>query len=238
MTDVIEVSGVNAFYDKAQALFDVSFTVEDGSLHAILGRNGAGKTSLFRSIMNAGVRKTGTVKFNGADITGERCFRIARRGLQMVPEARAIIGSLTVVQNIGLARHAASGAREAIDMDMIVDTFPTLRPLLQRGGSQLSGGQVKLVSLARAFVADPTCMLIDEPFEGISRGVAAILGDAIVSMARDVGKTVVVAGQKLSGLVELADRVMIVADGHIVYDKRGEQFRGEQAELEKRYLAV
>lgn len=235
---MLELTGVDAFYDKAQALFRVSLSVEPGSLHVVLGRNGAGKTSLFRAVTNTGVRKTGRVVFNGADITKERCFRIARRGLQLVPEARALIRDLTVSQNLGLARHAVTGSRQAVPLPEIVERFPTLRPLLQRNGGHLSGGQTKLVTLAKAFIANPDCILIDEPFEGISHLIAESLAEVILIMAREEHKTVVVAGQKLSALVEVADRVTVLADGTVVHDSDGASYREGRDALEKQYLAV
>jgi len=237
-TPVIEVSGVDAYYDKAQALFNVSLAVEPGSLHILLGRNGAGKTSLFRAITNSGIRKSGKVHFNGVDITRERCFRIARRGIQLVPETRALIRSLTVAENLGLARHAVTGSRSAVPLSVIIERFPTLGPLLDRAGGHLSGGQTKLVSLGKAFVANPDCILIDEPFEGISLLIAATLAEVILSMAREEGKTVVVAGQKLSALIGEADRVTVLADGAVVHDSDGHAYRENRDVLEKQYLAV
>lgn len=234
----LEATGIDAYYDKAQALFGVSLAVEPGSLHIVLGRNGAGKTSLFRAITNSGVRKSGRVRFNGVDITRERCFRIARRGLQLVPETRALIRDLTVAQNLNLARHAVTGNRQAIPLPVIVERFPTLRPLLQRSGGHLSGGQTKLITLAKAFLANPDCILIDEPFEGISHLIAESLAEVILSMARDEKKTVVVAGQKLSALVEEADRVTVLADGMVVHDSDGRSYRQTRDVLEKKYLAV
>lgn len=238
LVHTLEVTGVDAYYDKAQALFGVSVAVEPGSLHIILGRNGAGKTSLFRAITNSGVRKSGRVRFNGADISRERCFRIARQGLQLVPETRALIRDLTVAENLSLAQHAVTGVRQAVLMSDIVERFPSLGPLLERDGAHLSGGQTKLVSLARAFLANPDCILIDEPFEGISHLIAETLAEVILAMARDGKKTVVVAGQKLSALVEEADHVSVLADGMVVYDSDGQSYRQTRGALEKQYLAV
>jgi branched-chain amino acid transport system ATP-binding protein len=233
MTSLLEVDGLNAYYGDSHILFDVSLRVDTREVVALLGRNGAGKSTTLKSLMGVVRPRSGSIRFDGAEIAGAPSHAIARAGLQLVHEERRIFGSLNVEENIVLARLTASGPWT---LDRIYQLFPRLK--LRRGsrGTDLSGGEQQMLAIARALVRAPKIILLDEPFEGL----APVIVRDLVNVCRDLaaaGQTIVLVEQNLAATLALAQRVYIINNGHVVHEAPAAELKA-QPELLQRYLGV
>lgn len=236
LTPMLELKGVDAWYKSAQALFDVSIAVGAGEVVGLLGRNGAGKSSTFNSIMNLEVRRRGHIVAADADLMSMSTDAIARHGVGWVPEDRRIFPNLTVTENLQLARFA-SGDRSIVTVDELADALPLLRPLLGRQGNQLSGGEQQLVSVARALVPSPRILLLDEPTEGLAPLVVEGLAESIANLPRNFGVSILLAEQNLDFIVELTDRVYVLDTGRIVHQGTAAELAADTT-IQKRLLSV
>ncbi len=162
---LLEVNGLNSYYGDSHILFDVSLRVERNEVVALLGRNGAGKSTTLKSLMGVLTPRSGTVMFDGADIAGRKSHAIARAGIQLVHEDRRIFGSLNVEENLVIAGLTAPGRWP---LDRIYEMFPRLKERRGSRGTDLSGGEQQMLAIARALVRDPKIILLDEPFEGLA----------------------------------------------------------------------
>ncbi|MBC7940560.1 MAG: ATP-binding cassette domain-containing protein [Chitinophagaceae bacterium] len=216
----------------SRILRDVSLQVAAGELVCLVGRNGAGKTTLFRTIMGFNTPVSGGISFQGKNIAGERTHRIAQMGVGYSPEESQVFGDLTVAENIELptwTRPAGQGqGRDAkTRIDLAYEVFPKLRQYAARGGNQLSGGERKMVSVARALALDPKLLLLDEPFEGLSPAVIPSISDGIASIRR-LGHGVLMAESNVHHIPEYADRLYVLERGEILYaGKPGDDFPPE-----------
>lgn len=232
----LHLDSVNAWYGSAQALFATSLHVEAGETVGLLGRNGAGKSSTFNSIVGIDVRRTGHVEAFGEDISKATTDAIARLGVGFVPEDRRVFPGLTVLENLKLGG-AAAPAEGPIGVDRLVDTFPLLEPLLGRRGGQLSGGEQQVVAVARALAARPKLLLLDEPTEGLAPVVVKQLEDSISRLPEEFGVSILLAEQNLDFVLRLATRVYVLETGRIVHSGDVAAFAADQA-LQERYLSV
>ena len=238
MTDTdLRVRDLHAYYGTAHILFGIDLDVPAGTTLALLGRNGAGKTTLLRSIANAGVSTTGTVSYAGRTLSTMPSHRVARTGVQLVPDDRRIFAGLSVRENLALAARGAGPGRPALPHERVLDLFPMLRPLLDRGGHALSGGEQQCLAIARAMVANPTLLLLDEPSEGLAPLIVEQVGTAVARLRAEFELTVLLAEQNNRFAVELADSVAVIDGGSLVFTGTREQF-DDQEELRHRYLAV
>src|ERR1044072_9201320 len=162
---LLEVEGLNSYYGDSHILFDVSLRVERNEVVALMGRNGAGKSTTLKSLMGVVTPRTGTVMFNGANIAGRKSHSIAQAGMQLVHEERRIFGSLTVEENLVLAGLTASGRWP---LDRVYEMFPRLRDRRGSRATDLSGGEQQMLAIARALVRDPKIVFLDDPFEGLA----------------------------------------------------------------------
>jgi ABC-type branched-subunit amino acid transport system ATPase component len=233
----LEVRGLHAFYGTAHVLFGVDLTVPAGSTTALLGRNGAGKTTLLRSIANADMKTTGSVRYGTTDLRSLAPHRVARAGVQLVPEDRRIFTRLTVRENLRLATKAATPERPAVPVDRIIDLFPLLGDLIGRAGYALSGGEQQLLAIARAMVGNPSLLLLDEPSEGLAPRIVEQVGEAIRRLQSEFTLTVVLAEQNSRFAVGLADAVCVIDDGHVVFGGSTGEFATQDA-VRERYLQV
>ncbi len=211
---LLEVERINSFYADSHILFDVSLHVERNEVVALLGRNGAGKTTTLRSIMGVLAPRDGRILLDGQPIQGLPPSAIAQRGMQLVPEERAIFGTLTVEENLKLA---ALTAPNAWPLDRIYEFFPRLRERRRSGGQQLSGGEQQMLAIARALIRDAQIILLDEPFEGL----APLIVRDLIRINRELaaqGRTLIVVEQNVMAALEFADRVYGLNNGHIVYE--------------------
>jgi branched-chain amino acid transport system ATP-binding protein len=233
MTALLEVNTLNSYYGDSHILFDVSLRVEKGEVVALLGRNGAGKSTTLKSLMGVVRPRSGSILFDGAEIAGKPSHSIARAGLQLVHEERRIFGSLNVEENIILAGLTAS---QPWPLDRIYHLFPRLKERRGSRGTDLSGGEQQMLAIARALARAPKIVLLDEPFEGL----APVIVRDLVNVCRDLaasGQTIVLVEQNLAATLALAHRVYIINNGHIVHEGPAAQLKA-QPELLQRYLGV
>lgn len=230
---LLEIEGINTYYGDSHILFDVSMDVARNEVVALLGRNGAGKTTTLRTIMGVLSPRRGTIRLDGKVISGLPSYAIARMGLQLVPEERAIFGQLTVEENLRLA---ALTAPNAWTLDRIYTFFPRLRERRRSGGRQLSGGEQQMLAIARALIRDAQVILLDEPFEGL----APLIVRDLVNVSRELaaqGRTILVVEQNVVAALSFAHRVFVLNNGHIVWTGTPDALRADP-ELMKAHLGV
>ncbi len=230
---LLEVEGLNSYYGDSHILFDVSLRVERNEVVALLGRNGAGKSTTLKSLMGVLTPRTGTVMFNGANIAGRKSHTIAQAGMQLVHEDRRIFGSLNVEENLVLAGLTAPGRWP---LDRIYEMFPRLKDRRGSRGTDLSGGEQQMLAIARALVRDPKIILLDEPFEGLAPVIVRDLMAACRDLA-SAGQTIVLVEQNLAATLALAQRVYIINNGHIAHEGPAQEIKAKP-EILQRYLGV
>ncbi|HZP77818.1 MAG TPA: ABC transporter ATP-binding protein [Pseudolabrys sp.] len=230
---LLEVSGLNSYYGDSHILFDLALRVEEHEVVALLGRNGAGKSTTLKSLMGVLQPRSGAIVFNGADVAGRKSHAIARAGMQLVHEDRRIFGSLNVEENLILAGLTAS---HRWPLSRIYEMFPRLKERRLSRGTDLSGGEQQMLAIARALIRDPKLILLDEPFEGL----APVIVRDLVKTCRDLaeaGQTIVLVEQNLAATLALADRIYMINNGHIVHEGPAEEIQ-RQPEVLRRYLGV
>ena len=230
---LLEVSGLNSYYGDSHILFDVAMRVEKNEVVALLGRNGAGKSTTLKSIMGVVTPKTGSVKLDGVELAGRKSYDVARAGVQLVHEERRIFGSLNVEENIILAGFTAENKWP---LERIYEIFPRLKERRTSRGTDLSGGEQQMLAIARALVRDAKIILLDEPFEGL----APVIVQDLLRVCRDLaasGQTIVVVEQNLSAALTLANRVYIINNGTMVHEGSSEELKGRR-DILQRYLGV
>ena len=230
---LLEVTGLNSYYGDSHILFDVALRVEKNEVVALLGRNGAGKSTTLKSLMGVVTPRSGSILFDGAEIAGRASHAIALAGMQLVPEDRRIFGSLNVEENIILAGLTAP---KRWPLARIYEMFPRLRERRTSRGTDLSGGEQQMLAIARALVRDPKILLLDEPFEGLAPIIVRDLLATCRTLA-DAGQTILVVEQNISAAMSLASRVYIINNGHIVETLTAQAVR-DQPEVLHRHLGV
>lgn len=233
---MLEVAGLNAFYGDAHILYGIDMHIAEGQRVALLGRNGAGKSTFLKSIMNAGPRVQGDVKLQQQLLNSMASYKRARMGLALVPEDRRIYSHLTVLENIGIARHATAG-RAAMSPEEIVERFSMLQPLVARFGGQLSGGQQQLLAVARAVAASPRLLLLDEPTEGLAPVIVEQMAKEICAVCDESGASLLLCEQNIWFARACTETVYIIDTGRIVFHGDWVEF-DENADQVKKYLSV
>jgi branched-chain amino acid transport system ATP-binding protein len=234
MAEVLVLEKINSYYGKSHILFDVTAAVREGETLCLMGRNGAGKSTTFKSIVNVVTPKSGKVVFNGRNITGVKSYKIARMGLGLVPEDRKIFGPLTVRENLTLG--VSSGRKGIWNVDMVYEFFPALREFQGRHGGTLSGGEQQMLTIARTLMGNPAVLLLDEPTEGLSPVMVKTLKDLVLKL-KEVGTTILLSEQNIKFAMAVSDCVAIIDKGHIRYEAEIETFKKDDA-IKKQYLAV
>jgi branched-chain amino acid transport system ATP-binding protein len=230
---LLEVNGLNSYYGDSHILFDVSMRVERNEVVALLGRNGAGKSTTLKSLMGVVTPRAGSVVFDGIDVAGRKSHKIAQAGMQLVHEERRIFGSLSVEENLVLAGITAS---KRWPLDRVYGMFPRLKQRRANRGTDLSGGEQQMLAIARALVRDPKIILLDEPFEGLAPVIVRDLMTACRNLAA-AGQTIVLVEQNLAATLALAERIYIINNGHIVHEGPAQEIKA-QPEILQRYLGV
>ena len=230
---LLEVNGLNSYYGDSHILFDVSLKVERNEVVALLGRNGAGKSTTLKTLMGVVRPRSGSIKFDGEEIAGKKSHAIAAAGMQLVHEDRRIFGSLTVEENIVLA---GLSAPDRWPLERVYAMFPRLEERRASRGTDLSGGEQQMLAIARALVRAPKILLLDEPFEGL----APIIVHDLLATCRDLaaaGQTILLVEQNISAAMSLADRVYMINNGHIVEALTAQAAR-DTPEVLHRHLGV
>jgi branched-chain amino acid transport system ATP-binding protein len=232
---MLTVHGIHTFYGLSHILFDVSLDVKQGEVVCLLGRNGAGKTTAMKSIMGLTPPRKGRIMFKGAEITGKEPYILARKGIGYVPDDRRIFADLTVDENLEIAMRKPT-AGEGWSKEKIYEIFPALKDIGCRKGGCLSGGEQKMLAVARALMGNPELLLLDEPTEGLAPVLVYALEEQIKRL-REVGLTVLLAEQNVRSALRLSDRGYIIDDGHIRYQGTIEQLQ-KNDDIRKKYLLV
>ncbi|UIK08885.1 ABC transporter ATP-binding protein [Neorhizobium galegae] len=234
---MLEIEGLNGWYGASHVLHGVSFAVEPGEIVALVGRNGAGKTSIIRSIMGLMPRTAGAIRFNGEDISRLKAHDRYVRGLAYVPEERRIVRGLTVLENLQLGLVAdRKRIDEAAAIDEIARSFPRLKERLHQEGVTMSGGEQQMLAIARAMIARPKMILLDEPSEGIMPVLVEEMG-ALFRRLREEGTTLLLVEQNVEWALNLSDRAVIVDQGEIVYRSDAATLLADK-DIQERYCAV
>jgi branched-chain amino acid transport system ATP-binding protein len=233
---VLKVDGIDVFYGTSQALFGLSFDVQQGETLALLGRNGAGKSTTMKSVAGVIPARKGTVTLHGQAITGKAAHLIARAGIGYVPEDRQIFPDLTVEDNLTIAVKKGANDEDDWSVERVYDMLPLLKPLRERLGGQLSGGEQQMLTVGRSLMGNPDVLLLDEPSEGLAPIMVQKIGDLIQSL-RKMGKTIVLAEQNLHFCLGLADRAVVIDKGKDVFCGTIAELNAN-AEIKQRYLSV
>ena len=232
---MLTVRGIHTFYGLSHILFDVSLNVKQGEIVCLLGRNGAGKTTTMKSIMGLTHPRQGRIMFKGAETTGKEPYILARQGIGYVPDDRRIFADLTVDENLEIAMRKPT-AGEGWNKEKIYEIFPALKDIDCRKGGCLSGGEQKMLAVARALMGNPELLLLDEPTEGLAPVLVYALEEQIKRL-REVGLTVLLAEQNVRSALRLSDRGYIIDDGHIRYQGSIEELK-QNDDVRKKYLLV
>jgi len=234
---MLDIRDLNAWYGSSHTLHGVSLNVKQGEVVALVGRNGAGKTTTIRSIMGLMPKISGSMQFDGKDLVSLKAHDRYRLGLAYVPEERRIVPGLTVRENLQLGLVASSGKideREAIDE--IAESFPRLKERLDQEGVTMSGGEQQMLAIARATIAKPKMILLDEPSEGIMPVLVEEMG-VLFRKLRDQGVTLLLVEQNVEWALRLADRAVILDQGEVVYESSSEALLADK-DMQERYCAV
>ena len=213
---VLEVEALRAGYGPAEILFGVSLKLARGEVAALMGRNGAGKSTTLKAIMGLLPPRAGQVRFAGQEIAGMPAFRIARLGLGYVPEDRRIFTDLTVAENLEVGRRAARG-HAAWTPERLFEIFPNLAAMRGRRAAAMSGGEQQMLAIARTLMGNPDAVLLDEPSEGLAPVILELMAEAVLRMKRE-GIAVLLSEQNFDFAAAVADRAYVIERGEIRYD--------------------
>jgi branched-chain amino acid transport system ATP-binding protein len=236
---LLAVSGLNAYYGAAQILFDLAFDVQPGQVVALMGRNGAGKSTTLKSIIGLIERRSGTVVFAGEDISLARTFEIARLGLGFVPEDRRIFSDLTVIENLEVGRQPARTSADrqvgaAWTPERLFGLFPNLAEARHRAGGRLSGGEQQMLSVARTLMGNPRLILLDEPSEGVAPIIVEQMADMMLELKK-TGVAIVLSEQNLPFADLVSDRAYVIEKGEMRFSGTMAELRANEA-IRRAYL--
>jgi branched-chain amino acid transport system ATP-binding protein len=233
---MLDVVGINAGYGETQVLYGLSVSAKPGRVLAILGRNGAGKSTTLKTIMGLLPAQSGQISFDGQPIHGAKPFDIARAGIAYVPETRDIFPSLSVRENLDLAAKRFAAGAQGWTLARVLDLFPRLGERLDNGGQELSGGEQQMLAIARALLMNPRLLILDEPTEGLAPIIVKLIHDTLQKL-RDEGLSMVIVEQNFGFATSLADDVVIVSKGQIVWSGSAAEIRADE-EAQHRWLGV
>lgn len=233
---VLQVDKVNVFYGSSQVLFNMSLDVRHGETLALLGRNGAGKSTTMKTIAGVLTPKSGDIRFKNASIAARAPHLISRAGISFVPEDRQIFPDLTVEDNLTIAIKNSADGKKPWNLERVYDMLPLLSPLKNRLGGQLSGGEQQMLTVGRALMGNPDVILLDEPSEGLAPIMVQKIGD-LINALRKVGTTIVLAEQNLHFCLGLADRAVVIDKGVDVFCGTISELNAND-EIKQRYLSV
>jgi len=233
---ILEIKGIHTYYGLSHILFDVSLTVHERETAVLLGRNGAGKTTTLRSIMGLTPPRSGEVIYRGQSITGKPANLIAHLGIGFVPEDRRIFPTLTVWENLDVARKQKELEKKRWDFERVYELFPILKGRQQQLGGTLSGGEQQMLTIARTLMGNPELLLLDEPSEGLAPLVVQTLAEQIRKL-RTEGLAILLCEQNTHFSFPLSDRAYIIEKGRIQYQGKVEELDRSQ-EIKLRYLGI
>ena len=235
---VLEVKDINTFYGLSHILFNVSLAVGEGETVCLLGRNGVGKTTTFRSIMGLTPPSSGSIKFLGKEIRGKQPFQIYRLGVGLVPEDRIIFPDLTVRENLEIAVRKVPEGRKAggWTIEKVHQLFPVLKARDEQWGGTLSGGEQQMLTIARTLMGNPRLLLLDEPSEGLAPLVVRAIGEQTLALKKE-GMTLLLSEQNSSFALKVSDRAYILEKGHVPWQGSVAELKSKP-EIMKNYLGI
>jgi len=231
---VLDINHLASGYKNSQILHDISFHLPEGQIMALLGRNGMGKTTTVSTIVGLLPTWSGTIKLNQASIAGLPPFRIAQRGLGLVPEGRQIFPTLTVEENLTATARGDSTPRWTLNA--IYDLFPRLRERRRNLGTQLSGGEQQMLAIGRALMTNPTLLILDEATEGLAPLIRAEIW-AVLAALKSEGQTILLIDKNLSAVLRLADRAVVIEKGRTVWTGTSAELAADPA-IRDTYLHI
>lgn len=217
MMILLKVSGIETYYGKIQALKGVSLEVEQGKIVTILGANGAGKTTTMKSIAGLLKPKTGKIEFLGKDVTGLRPDQLLKQGMSLVPEGRAILSGMSVMENLEMGAYQRKDKDIEKDIENVMKQFPILKERKDQLGGTLSGGQQQMLAIARALLSRPKLLLLDEPSMGLAPLIVADIF-RIIREIKDEGTTVLLVEQNAKQALKVADYGYVMETGKIIIE--------------------
>lgn len=232
---LLEVRGINTYYDKSHVIKDVSFFVNEGEVVSLIGRNGVGKTTILRSVMGLTPPRSGEIRFGGRPVDRLQPFQLARLGIGFVFEDRRIFPTLSVRDNLEISAIERPGQQLQWTYARLMDVFPLLKRLENRRGMNLSGGEQQLLAIARTLMGNPRLLLLDEPSEGLAPIIVKDLRDLMREVKKEM--TILLAEQNLKFALALTDRVYIVGKGRIQYEGTREALLADK-DVQQRLLGV
>lgn len=232
---MLEVEEIHTFYGLSHILFGVSLSIESGKVVCLLGRNGAGKSTTLKSIIGLTPPKQGSIRFKEEEIAGKQPYMLVRKGIGYVPDERRIFADLTVADNLEIAERKVEGG-EGWDKERVYELFPTLKGIASRMGGCLSGGEQKMLAIARGLMCNPELLLLDEPTEGLAPVMVKVLEDRLGTL-KQTGLTVLLAEQNVKTTLRLSDHGYIIDDGKIRYHGSVDELK-ENEEVRKKYLLI
>lgn len=233
---MLTVAGLEAYYGQAHILSDISLQVNRGDVVALLGRNGAGKSTTLKAIMGLVRPAAGSVRFAGQDIARRPAFRAARLGLGYVPEERRIFGDLTVAENLEVGRRPPRPGLAAWTPERLFTIFPNLADMRGRTASRMSGGEQQMLTIARTLMGNPLLILLDEPSEGLAPVIVDLMARTIAALKAD-GLSILLSEQNLHFAGAVSDRAYIIETGRIRYHGTMAALAGDAA-VREQYLSV
>ncbi|WP_095587437.1 ABC transporter ATP-binding protein [Actibacterium ureilyticum] len=223
---MLELNAISSGYGETQVLYGLSLVAQPGRVLAILGRNGAGKSTTLKTIMGLLPLKSGDIVFDGNPIA-TRAFDVARSGIAYVPETRDIFPSLSVRENLEIVAKRFGGPRPDWTMDRVLELFPRLGERLDNGGTQLSGGEQQMLAIARALLMNPRLLILDEPTEGLAPIIVKLIHDKLQELKRD-GLSMIIVEQNFGFATALADDVAVVGKGQVVWTGSAAEIRADE----------
>ena len=238
---LLQTRGLNAWYGAAQILFDVNLQVHRGEVVALMGRNGAGKSTTLKAIMGMMPRRSGDIQYLGRDISNAQPHQVARQGLGYVPEDRRIFTDLTVMENLSVGRQ---GARQFPDgspapywtHEKLFALFPNLGEMQQRPGGRMSGGEQQMLTVARTLMGNPLLVLLDEPSEGVAPVIVEQMADMIMALKRE-GVSILLSEQNIHFAQWVSDRAYVLEKGQIRHQAAMADLARDQ-DIQRQYLSV
>lgn len=234
---MLELRDVNSFYGKAHILQDLSFSVGRGEVVALLGRNGAGKSTTMKSIIQIVRPRSGSVTLAGRELVGQPSYRVARSGIGYVPEDRRIFTALTVLENLEVGRQPRRDGAPVWTVDALFELFPNLYERRNRLGKAMSGGEQQMLTIARTMMGNPALLLLDEPTEGLAPNIARDVISMVLDIRKDFNVTTIVVEQFSHDLLRHLDRCYVMEMGEFIFEGSPTLLM-EDAALQRRLLGV
>ena len=233
---MLEVKDIETSYGTSQVLFGMSFSVNEGEVVSLLGRNGMGKTTTIRSLMGMVPTSAGSITFEGAELRSLKDYQIAKLGLGLVPEGRQIFPNLTVRENLIATADNRTGTDSPWEVEQIVEMFPNLGDRMDNMGNQLSGGEQQMLAVGRALMTNPKLLILDEATEGLAPLIREEIWKCLEGL-KSRGQSILVIDKNVDALTRIGDRHYIVERGKVVWQGTSAEL-GSNEEIQHQYLGV